>query len=379
MPPPRKDIVTPGEEGIYHCVSRCVRRAFLCGNDPYTGQSFEHRKTWVLARMRRLSNSFAIDVVTCAIMSNHHHLCVRTRPDLVNILTDRQVAERWLRALPRRFDEDWESLEIDEFEVDRLVKDRDYMDVLRARLADLSWFMRFLNEYIARRANAEDNVTGHFFESRFKCTGLLGPEAVLAGAAYVDLNLIRALLAESPETSQFTGAHERIQARQGVAKIMGLAEARRLGPDLAPARGRLNEAQTEEIRSAFRARTRDRWLCPLDSRDNSGQQQVGSRRGVFPLSVDQYLELLDWTACPELVEGGRQIRSDKRGAIPDHLAPILKRLSLEVSAWLKMVESMGSLFWRVVGRVEAMAFRANAAGKRWFKGLSESRSIFGTT
>ena len=94
-----------------------------------------------------------------------------------------------------------------------------------------------------------------------------------------------------------------------------------------------------------------------------------ARRGLFPVSVDEYLELLDWT--------GRQIRSDKRGAIPEHLDPILKRLSLDVNGWLRMVEGMGSLFWRVVGRVDAIIRAARASGRRWFKGLAASRLVFG--
>jgi hypothetical protein len=320
-----------------------------------------------------LADLFAMDIMTYAVMSNHHHICLRARPDIVKRLSDRQVAERWLRALPRRFDEKWRPLAVDENEVQRILNDSDKLLTLRARLADLSWFMRYLNEFIARRANAEDNVTGHFFEGRFKCTQLLGPEAVLAAATYIDLNPIRAMRADSPELSEFTGAYDRIQARQGIAKIMTLAEARRLGSASnlapAPARGRLNQDQIDQIRTAFNARTCDRWLCPLDNRgDSTG---LDTRRGVLPVSVGEYLELLDWT--------GRQIRLDKRGAIPAHLAPILKRLALDVSAWLRMVEGMGTLFWRVVGRVEAIAVRARDAGKRWFKGLSASRSIYGTT
>ena len=117
------------------------------------------------------------------------------------------------------------------------------------------------------------------------------------------------------------------------------------------------------------------FLCGKDS--NSGRNfehrrqwvQPTARRGLFPISVDEYLELLDWT--------GRQIRLDKRGAIPSHLAPILKRLSLDVNAWLRMVEGMGDLFWRVAGSVDAMLRAAQAAGRRWFKGLAVSRLTFG--
>jgi hypothetical protein len=190
--------------------------------------------------------------------------------------------------------------------------------------------------------------------------------------AYVDLNPVRAKLAKTPEGSKFTGAYDRIEARQGKEKIKALGSARRSGAVDAPVRGRLNEAQVDTIRKARQARTRDRWLCRLDNRTGGSKKEPRWRspvkRGLFPLSVDEYLELLDWT--------GRQIHAGKPGTIPEHLAPILKRLSLEVGAWVRMVNRFGDLFWRVVGHAEAMVKAARVAGRRWFKGLASSREVF---
>ena len=101
---PRSKYVREGQEGVYHCFSRCVRRAFLCGFDTLTRRDFSHRKAWLVDRLRYLAAIFAIEVCAYAVMDTHYHTILRTRPDIVASWSDREVATRWLTLFPRHRD-----------------------------------------------------------------------------------------------------------------------------------------------------------------------------------------------------------------------------------------------------------------------------------
>jgi hypothetical protein len=89
----------------------------------------------------------------------------------------------------------------------------------RHRLGDLGWFMKCLNEPIARQANKEDGCTGHFWESRYKSQALLS-EALLICMAYVDLNPVRADMCSTPEESDYTSIKERTAPSFDLAKAI---------------------------------------------------------------------------------------------------------------------------------------------------------------
>ncbi len=88
---PRSKYVKDGQEGVYHCFSRCVRRAFLYGYDTHTNRDFSHRKAWLVDRLRCLAAIFAIEVCAYAILENHYHTILRTRPDIVATWSDWEV------------------------------------------------------------------------------------------------------------------------------------------------------------------------------------------------------------------------------------------------------------------------------------------------
>lgn len=331
MPTARGETIQEGVEGYYHCISRCVRRAFLCGEDPYSGRSFEHRKAWVRNRLKKLAKAFGIEVLAYAVMSNHLHLVLRSRPDLVEAWSDLETARRWWLVFPQKKNAQGRATEPTEAELRLLAGDRGRTKELRRRLGSVSWFMRCLNENIARRANREDDCKGRFWEGRFKCQVLLDEHALLACMAYVDLNPVRAGVAPTPEQSRFTSIFDRIEGR------------RRKGPS-----GRDPAA----------------WLAPI------GEEGRPEKNGLFDLTLEDYLDLVDWT--------GRTLRPDYSGAIPERLEPILDRIGVPPTRWPGVVSGYGSLFRRVAGRADSIRAAAQRLGRKWLCGLKAGRKAFGS-
>ncbi len=167
----RSEILRNEVEGTYHCVSRCVRRAFLCGKDKLTDRDFEHRRQWLQNRLVELAGIFWIDVCGYAVMENHLHVILRNRPDLAQLESDESVARRWWRLFPKRRTSENLAAEPTEPELWSIMTGEDRMALLRLRLANISWFMRCLKEDIAKRANAEDLVTGRFWEGALQVYG----------------------------------------------------------------------------------------------------------------------------------------------------------------------------------------------------------------
>jgi REP element-mobilizing transposase RayT len=238
----RRDIVHEKCVGVYHCIARCVRRAFLCGADSYSGRDYSHRKAWILDRLRALAGLFGVEVCGYAIMSNHLHLVLRNRPDRVEQWSDAEVALRWRKLFPQRDDTSGEPTEPDDHDLAMLMANADRLATLRGRLSSLSWFMRCLCEWVARAANREDRSAGRFWAGRFKSQPLLDEAALLACSVYVDLNPIRAGIATTPEESQFTSGADRIQSLAGTP-------------------GSLHSSREESSPDSFDRP--DDWLCEL--------------------------------------------------------------------------------------------------------------------
>ena len=205
----RKNLVSLNDTPYYHVVARCVRRAWLWGFDDYAGRDYSHRKDWVLERLTQLTAIFTIDICAYAVMSNHYHLVVYVEQNRTKDLSREEVYERWIqlfRAPP--VVERWRSgtaLEAEQRMAECII------EKWRARLCDLSWFMKCLNEHLARRANFEDNCDGRFWSGRFRSQALLDEAGLLTAMAYVDLNPVRAGIARTPEGSEYTSIYDRIR------------------------------------------------------------------------------------------------------------------------------------------------------------------------
>jgi REP element-mobilizing transposase RayT len=356
----RRDIFDPNEVGAYHAVQRTVRRAWLCGADPVSGNSFEHRRTWIQNRLEELSASFGIDCLSFAVMVNHVHVILRNRPDVVATWSDEDVARRWWQLFPLRKNKDKTPAVPTESELKQFMTPARSKQ-LRSRLSDISWWMRALAEPIARRSNQEDKCTGRFWEGRYKCQKLADETAILACSAYVDLNPVRAGVTDVPEKSEYTSVYERVTAQKAAQKEKVRAKIRKRQA------GRSRSARTTDGQANY-VRC-DAWLTPLTLNERSSAYQGAmpsrsgkraSDKGFLAMSFELYLKLLDWT--------GRQIRRDnKKGRIPAELAPILERVGLSGELWCDVVKRFGRIFKRVAGTPESLAKEALRRGQSGYR------------
>ena len=162
----RSQLVDVSVTRYYHCISRCVRRAFLCG------EGYEHRKQWIEDRLEALSQAFAVSVCGFSVMDNHLHVLARLDTDDANRWSAEEIVRRWSLAYPRK-NAEGEEIEVSQEWIDDLAKDEQRVERLRERLASLGWFMKALKEPLARLANKEDGCQGTFWESRYKSIAIL--------------------------------------------------------------------------------------------------------------------------------------------------------------------------------------------------------------
>jgi REP element-mobilizing transposase RayT len=364
----RTEVFAPDEVAVVHVMNRTVRRCFLLGDDPLTGKNFDHRKEWMEAELERLAANFGIDLIGYAIMSNHFHLILRSRPDVVETWDDTEVAERWLRLCSRRRSSQRTGADATRRELNEILSAPEKLIQIRSRLSDISWWMRLLSQKIGRRANQEDHEVGKFWQARYRAVRLLDETAVLACAAYVDLNPIRASIATTIETSDFTSGQQRALA------IRAAHTATNQRSDGQPTTA--IPSTTRRVPTPAEHTEKQRWprrlkpiagaICPVNLQGvGSGigpcahaEGRRASDKGFLPLTAAMYLELLDWTA--------RQLHSDKPGSTPAGAAPIFERLGIHSQAWCELTSNFGQLFSSVAGNPKVIdTTRSRLRGQRY--------------
>ncbi|TQV84396.1 transposase [Aliikangiella coralliicola] len=316
----RKELVDSETPGFYHCISRCVRRAFLCGDDPFTGNNCDHRKAWLEKRMLELAEIFAVQLYAYAIMDNHYHLVLYLDPKAPLNWSKEKVAESWLRAYPGKLD-NLENRHLRELKKQAIMANDKKLKKYRKRLGSLSWFMARLNEPLAKNSNIEDNVKGRFWESRYQSIALLDETAVLSCMAYVDLNPVRAGVVQELEKSLHTSIKKRID------------EERRLDVPIQPVAGNINGRPIQ-------------------------------------MKLNHYLQLVEWT--------GKAIVHPDKASIPPYLDSVFNRLNLQQDNWLTQIHRLG-LNNRAIGSIEKLKQRASALKRKWIKGSSFSKLLYVST
>ncbi|NRB81426.1 MAG: transposase [Saccharospirillaceae bacterium] len=327
MPTARKNLVSLEATPYYHIICRCCRRSFIMGIDNVSKKDYSHRRVWLEARLEELPKIFNIKIASYAIMSNHYHLVLFMDKAESDVLTDLDVVVRWHElyngmVLTRKFEEGKNLSEVE------LVAVQDKITEYRKRLIDLGWFMRNINEPLARAANFEDNCTGRFWEGRFKSQALLDEKALLACMVYVDLNPLFfdiervASMEQTPETSNFTSIKKRIE------KAVKSESPNELD---------------EQVESLL---------------NFAGQEKLNMPKGI-PCRLSSYIELVGWT--------GRQTRKGKSGKIDSDVPELIQRLNLDPEKWVQITSGFESKFKGIVGGAKSIVAK--------FKEFSRKRAL----
>ena len=306
----RRQHICLTETCYYHCMSRCVRRAFLCGVDALSGKNYQHRREWLERQLLAQSRAFCIDVAGYAIMSNHYHVIVKVNLELAASLSAEAVLTRYqqlyrLHPLMVRFKAGDALTDAEKRIVDKEIAR------MRETLINISRFMAYLNEHIARKANVEDDCKGRFWEGRFPSQALLDETALLQCLVYVELNPVRAGLSHDPLKSEYTSIKRRLAGNNS-------------------------------------------GLLPFKP-DKPGALTDHDR--CLPFHFEDYLQLLVWSA--------RITREDKQGTIPEGAPPLIDRLGITPDRWQSAMKPSAPNHQKALGSTKHIKKYCQAIGQRW--------------
>ncbi len=301
MPTARSKQIDLDVTPYYHCHVRCVRKAYLCGIGE-NQKDYNHRRGWIETRLKHLIKAFAINIASYAIMNNHYHVVLHVDRQQALSWAKDEVIQRWALVTKINPSATYHAKEIKKW---------------RGNLYSISWFMRFLNESIAIDANREDDVTGRFWEGRFKSKALTDEGAVLACMTYNDLNPIRGGIAKTLESSEYTSIQKRVEAMR-------------------------EKHSTPSFLMAFQSEQVPEIPTP-ESINSTSTPTKKIIKAKLPFALTDYITLVDWT--------GRQIREGK-GRISANVPSIVKETGLNPEQWLHTVTHYGSESQGIAGALE---------------------------
>ncbi len=346
----RKNQISLDATPFYHCYVRCVRRAYLCGDDFSTGENFDHRKQWIVSRLRFLSYVYAIDICAYAVMSNHYHVVLHVDKARAESWSKEEVVERWMQLYKGH-------MLVDRWLAEPELIDEATMEVVdeiieqwRERLYGIDWFMRGVNETIARMANEEENCKGRFWEGRYKSQALLDEAALLSCMVYVDLNPIRAGMEDNLFESDFTSIQTRLYeyATENKKPEKQLTARVKKQEKIKKTLGITEEKQS-----------------PLMVFDGSSHTDIHT---ALPFTQEDYFDLLDMT--------GRIIRDDKRGFISSATPKVIAKFGINPDKWIDHVKRFGSRYAMCAGAREKIIDYATLFERRWAKGVGSSTKVY---
>ena len=361
----RQEQISLEATSFYHCYVRCVRRAYLCGDDHISGENFDHRKQWIVSRLRFLSSVYAIDICAYAVMSNHYHVVLHVDSQRAANWSDEEVASRWMQLykghilVTRWLQND----DVDEATLDSVKK---IITAWRERLSSVSWFMRCINETIARMANEEDGCKGRFWEGRFRSQALLDEAAVLSCMAYVDLDPVRAGMAKDVVDSDFTSIQQRVIDYSRQSKSVKNANT---SDTLTQGLKRRDNVVQELKRDLNLDKNTEADLMPFDgSRCFEVNDSHTDIHAALPFTREDYFDLVDLT--------GRLIRDDKRRYIAADIPPIVSRLGINPDKWLNHIKKFGHSYGNCSGSADNIVNFAAKFDSRWGKGKRNSCDVY---
>ena len=322
----------------YHCMSRCVRRAFLCGDDPYTGKNFDHRRVWLIERLTALADVFSIDVLAYAVMANHWHVVLSLRSDRVSDWSTEEVVARFGSVFPHSLSRYQKLSEQGKADVEQ---------VWRARLSDVSWMMKAMNEWVARKANREDGCTEHFWQGRFRCEPLLDVSALITCMAYVDLNPIRAGECQRLEDAKSTSIGQRLAALE---RVMEQVADSSLDP---------RDPTAIAVVPAGLLAFADQ--CESDPACSSTLDSV-------PMNLVDYVELLEWSGRCKRERG-------PSGQLQGPPSAILQKLQLHPEGWRQAMEQ-GLPMRGALGRLAPLAAHRTKQAHKRLTGRTLANQLF---